>query len=317
MIWRVRARDVWRIWRLLIALSVITIGLPDSARADEYDLFVRAKNAYEAGEYKEAVSRFEELLERGLSNSALALECNKLLAVSYMFTDDRDAAELYFTKLLTISPNYRLDPMLFPIEVVDFFTEIKQKNEERLEALARARAEEDARQKVAEEAHRKAELEKLKRNVYLEREVKQNSLLVALMPFGAGQFQNGHTVKGALFLSGEILLTGATITTYFLHADLRKDAKEPFDSTERREEAERLEAGYRIANQASLVGLSVLAVTGIIDALYNFERETVTWKSVPEREVPSKLRPGGSKPAASLAPRLGRGMVGLEFIGRF
>jgi len=301
----------------IIAFAAIYWPANAHATDDEYDQFVHAKNAYEAGEYEEAVLRFEEMFEAGLNNPALVLECHKLLAVSHLFVGDNEAAERHFAKLLTISPNYVLDPMMLPIAVIDFFTDVKRKNQEKLDALARARAAEEKRRIALEEARRKAEIERLTRNIYMERASEKNSLLVAFVPFGAGQFQNGHILKGALFLSGELLLTAGAVTTYFLHENLRKQANDPFDSPEERESAEQLEKGYRVVNQASIVGLSVLVVTGVIDALYNFEAETVSWKRVPENQVPRDLRRGRTKSETTLLPRIGEGMVGLEVVGRF
>ncbi|MCP4602514.1 MAG: hypothetical protein GY847_18690 [Proteobacteria bacterium] len=302
---------------VLAAIVALAVTWPLLARADEYSQFIRAKNAYDVGEYKEAVSRFHDLLEIGLSSKALALECHKLIAVSYLFVGDQEAAEYHFSELLTISPEYSLDPMMFPIEVIDFFTEVKGKNEDRLKALARVRAQEKKRRKAIEEANKKAEFEKLRRNVYLERTYKENSLLVAMLPFGIGQFQNGHTVKGALFLGGELVLAASTVTTYFLHESLRQEAKEPFKSSYDRDDFDRREVGYRITNQASLVALSVLAVTGIIDSLYNYQSEVVTWKRVQEKDVPANLRPGKSIPDTSFVPYIGEGIIGIDIIGRF
>ncbi len=305
----------------LLVTTIVLAGMywPANAHAteDEYDQFVHAKNAYEAGEYEEAVSRFEKVFDAGLNNPALILECHKLLAVSYLFVGDNEAAERHFAKLLTISPDYVLDPMMLPIAVIDFFTNVKRKNQEKLDALARVRAAEEERRIAQEEARREAEIERLTRNVYLERTYEKNSMFVAFVPFGAGQFQNGHILKGALFLSSELLLTAGAVTTFFLHESLRKQANETFDSPEERESAEQLEKGYRLANQASIVGLSVLVVTGIIDALYNFESEKVTWKKVPENEVPRDLRRGRNNSKTTLMPRFGEGLVGLEIVGRF
>jgi hypothetical protein len=138
-----------------------------------------------------------------------------------------------------------------------------------------------------------------------------------MVPFGAGQFQNGHMVKGALFLSGELLLTASAISTYFLHEGIRPRAAEPFESPDDREKIERLEASYRIANQASLVALAALAVTGIIDALYNFKPETIEWRKINEDEVPTDLRPGKATPRATLSPSFGEGLIGIGIVGRF
>lgn len=305
-------RCAW-VWIILF-----TFALPLPLLADEYNSFIRAKNAFDRGDYQEAVSRFDELIERGVRNPALLLECHKLMGVSYLFVGDRDAAENQFSKLLTIAPEFDLDPMLFPIEVVDFFNEIKLKNEEKLKTLAQARAREEKRRKEREEAKRQAELEALRQTIYYERTKQQNSLLVALIPFGAGQFQNGHKVKGALFLAGELLFVSAAVTTFFLHANLRSQASEPFQLSSEREKAERLELGYRIANRASLVGLGALIAGGIIDSLYNFQRERTTWQRIEEGAVPDGLREKGKKKTKlSLIPSLGTDSVGMVVRGRF
>jgi tetratricopeptide (TPR) repeat protein len=297
---------------LLVSLALLA---PSTALADEFDQFAGGKNAFESGEYEVAVTRFEELLNSEPRNPALILETHKFLAVSYLFIGNQVEAEANFLKLLTLSPEFELDPMVFPIEVVDFFTEIKQKNDERLAELARVRAAEEAARRKAEEEARQEELAKLARTYYLERSREENSLLVALMPLGAGQFQNGHTVKGALFLSGELLLGATAMTTYFLHESLRPRSKEPFGSKSDRRSYERLEAGYRITNYASLVALAVVTSLGIIDSLYHFEREKTVWREVEEDDVPDNLELSPRK--AALLPFASESTIGLCATGYF
>jgi tetratricopeptide (TPR) repeat protein len=300
---------------LVVLLALVALLAPRAVCADEFDRFAYARNAYEAGEYEAAVTRFEALLASEPRNPALVLEAYKLLGVSYLFVGNKERAEETFIKLLTRSPEYTLDPLVFPIDVVDFFTVVKDKNDEQIAALAAARAAEEEARREAEEAARQAALEKLKRNVYIERSRRENSLLVAMLPLGAGQFQNGDNLKGALFLGGEVLLGATALTTYILHEGLRPRSERPFSSPSDRKAYEQLEKGYRITNQASLVALGVLTTIGIIDALYGFERETVTWHPVKEKDVPDELR---YKPvAARLMPVVGDSMVGLGAAGTF
>ncbi len=298
---------------VLVALAV---AIPIRLAADEFDDFTKARNAYEAGEYVAAVERFTALLAGEPRNPAIVLESQKLLGVSYLFVGDQAAAEAALLKLLTLSPEFELDPMLFPIEVIDFFTDVKARNDERLAALARARAAEEEARLKAEEERRLAEIEKLKRNVYLERNLERRSWLVAVLPLGAGQFQNGETVKGALFLGGEVLLGAAAATTFGLHENLRDHATEPFESAEDREAYESMEAGLRIANQVCLGALAAVAIAGIIDSAVRFEKETVTWQPVEEREVPTHLRPGGET-RTRIVPLFGGSSMGLGAAGSF
>jgi hypothetical protein len=298
--------------------SLLTVGGARPIFGDEYDDFAIAKNAFDAGEYQEAVKRFDVLLKRGLQNPSLVIESHKLIGISYLFIGNQELAESHFTKLLTLAPNFTLDPLLYPIEVIDFLTKIKQENQKRLEALAKAKALEEAARKAEEAARQKAETEKLKRNIYIEREVHKGSLLMAALPFGAGQFQNGEKIKGYLFLSGELILTAASITFFFLHAGLRDDAEAPVETPAQRENLELREKVYRIGNHVSLGALGAVTAAGIIDALLRFKKETASWKRVKEKDVPEELRPKpGSGAHLSVTLQTGNNLFGVSLGGRF
>jgi hypothetical protein len=296
--------------RAIAIIGAAALALASArARADEFEDFANAKNAYEAGEYQAATTRFEALKASQPKNKGLVEELHKLLAVSYLFLGNQTEAEKNFIEILSNDPEFTLDPLVFPIDVIDFFSEVKRRHAERLDALSAARAAEDiARQKEAAQKSR-LELEKLKRNVYLGREVRRRSLLVAFLPFGAGQFQNDHRVKGALFLSGELLLTAASVTTFVLHERLRRVAADPIESSSDLARYDRLETGTRIANTACVTALSALAIAGIIDSLFYFQKETITWRRLDEREIPVELRP---RPvAARIAPFAAPGALGI------
>lgn len=314
-------RKFWTRAATSAVLAAICLWAPRAA-ADEYEFFVKAKNAYEAGEYEEAVKRFESLLEGSIDSTALLLESHKLLAVSYLFVGDEKRAEHHFTEMLMVDPKYELDPLIFPISVLDFFVSIKQKNQERLDALVKAREKAEAQRRAQEAARRTLQCEQQKRNIYIERERRRHSLVVAMIPFGAGQFQNGHVAKGIVFLSGEVLLSAAVTTTFVMHERLRTQADTPFESRSTRRRYERFEASYRIANQVTAAALGAAVVAGIIDALFFYEPEAVVWKRVEEPSVPEELRfrydeANPKKTSAFLAPLVGENIVGLGLMGRF
>ena len=281
----------------------------------EFRDFENAQNAYNAGEYQTAVDRFEAILSSEISNQALLQDTHKLLAVSYLFVGDREKAEAHFTALLTLQPDFNIDPLAYPIDVIDFFTDVKNRYAEQLRALRTEKLAEKAARKKAEEEKRRRTLEKLRHNVYISRDRKEHSKLLALMPFGLGQFQNNHKIKGAIFMSAEILLTAAATTTFILHEGLRPRGKKPFKSTDERHKYERLEIGYRVANQASLISLGTIAILGIIDSLYYFKSESITWEKINENSVPKHLRPNNL--AASITPAVTGNAIGISFGGIF
>ena len=300
--------------RVLFTLYVLLFRL-SPAVGDEYDEFALAKNAFDAGEYQEAVRRFDTLLTKGMQNPSLIIESHKFIAISYLFIGNETSAETHFNKLLTRAPDFTLDPLLYPIEVVDFFTKTKQKSKKQLEALAKAKAIEAQKQRALEAARQRAEAEKLRRNIYFEREVRKGSLLVALLPFGAGQFQNRKPVKGTLFLSAELLLGGAAMTFYFLHESLRDEASKPSVDSDRRDTLMQRERIFRIANFASIGALVLIAGIGVADALLQFKAETIVWKRVRESDVPDDMRHKPTSTSASL--KLIPSPFGLSLSGCF
>ncbi len=265
-------------------------SLPAGAQ-DPFVEFAKAKNAFDAGDYPEACRRFEAFLSTASDNPALIAETHKYLGVSYLFLNEKEKAEEQFVQLLNMEPEFMLDPLIFPIDVVDFFTEVQQKHAQRLARIAEAEARAEAEKKAQEEKERQLAIEKLRTHVYLERHVKEHSLLVALMPFGAGQFQNGQRRKGVLFLTGELTLMSAGIVTFALHESLRKEAETPFYSAKTKKKYERLETGYRIANHASLISVGVLMLAGIVDSIYFFSQRDTTWRKLEEKDVPPRYQP--------------------------
>ena len=276
---------------IYILLAGLIVFVPVKIFAqDAFIEFTNAKNSFDAGQYEQAASRFEKLENKNLNNQALTTEVHKYLAVSYLFLDKKKEAEEQFVLLLNGNPGFDLDPLVFPIDAVDFFTEIKLRYAQKLTKISEAKKQAEIEKLKEKERKKQAEIEKLKTTVYLQKEVKRNSKLVAFMPFGAGQFQNEHTKKGIIFLTVQLTLSASSIVTFALHESLKKDGKEPFYSEKSLKDYEKLEKGYRIANQISLISLGTMMMWGIIDSLYYFNPYTVSWKYVDKSLVPAKYK---------------------------
>jgi hypothetical protein len=289
------------------------------AQEDEYAAYLKAKSAFDSGDYVTAAARFDALLERTPSNPALAVECHKYAGVAFLFIGDEDRSRRNFYNLLSLSPDYALDPLLFPIEVVDFFISVKSSNAERLEELRRAKALEETRRRQAEEAKKQAELAKLAKTFYIQRAEQSRSLLVALMPLGAGQFQNGHKVKGGLFLAAEALLIAAATTSYALHESLRREASSPIAEDSVLHDLENRELASRAVNQACLFTLGGVLIAGVIDALYYYRPNVVTWRQIEEKDIPDGLlhRQGTSISSPKKGPKISLELKGMGLRGRF
>lgn len=301
---------------LLGGVLAIGLGAVEARASDDYDLFFHAKNAYDAGDYPEAVNRFSAALQ-SLSKRELIIDSHKLIAVSYLFLGDRDKAESHFRQLFTLDPDAKLDPVMFSPDIVDFFSETKLKYKEEIDAIKKALLEQERKEKQDQQAQFELRCESLKRNIYFERQLERKSRIVALLPFGAGQFQNGHRIKGWLFLGGEVLLGAAAAVSFLLHEQLRSSAEEPTASVATRDDYANREQIYRITNYISLGAMATVMLTGILDSLYHFRAMTVSWQRIPEDRVPPHLRHKKEKQDLSFVPSVGITSVGIAVAGRF
>jgi tetratricopeptide (TPR) repeat protein len=156
----------------------------------------KAREAYRNGQYSVALPLFNALLypppprlasKRDLTDAYLAL------GVCRFETGDAAGAKREFEQALELDSETSIDPLIVSDQAVrDAF------NETRLDIKGRERAE-------AEAKHR-AELRQIRNGMV---GVEPHSLVVALLPFGLGQFQNNQPGKGTLFAAAE----GATFGT--------------------------------------------------------------------------------------------------------
>jgi tetratricopeptide (TPR) repeat protein len=280
------------IYRTLLGPAFVVIVVLASAHpaaANELDDFQQARMAYESQNYGKAAELFEALIGGDvpkLRNRPLLLESRKYLAASYLFLGLRDDAEKEMERLLLEEPTYELDPLGFPAEVQKLFSEVNQRLEtlRREEELRRRQMEEEARirdeKKLQDRRKKSLELLEMAETDRIER---INSRWIAMIPFGVGQFQNGHTGLGTFFAISESLMAALNITSFFLHQHL--EGQMPAD--DELGEARFAEKSFRITNQVTLGAFAILALGGIVDAQVRFKP---SWSKKRHRKLPDDLR---------------------------
>ena len=138
--------------------------------------------------------------------------------------------------------------------------------------------------------------------------IETHSRWLASLPFGVGQFQNGHAALGAALAVGGGALAGAAITLKLLHDALPTPSTWALLLPADQAAASALERGYRIANQLAMAALATLAVVGVIDAQIRFVPAVTRVRSRP-------LPPDADPQDASAT--LGIGPSGARFLLRF
>lgn len=286
-------------------VACLLAGATGRAMADDLADFQRARNAYDAGDYPLAVERFRELLGRDPPpGRAVREECLQFLGAALLFLGNEDQASAVFDQLLVLEPDWELDPAIFPTPILDVFARVKSQMRERLAALQAAEqqlAELERQRQIEEDRRRREALRAALEPRYLARMSDERHLVLAFMPLGVGQFQNGQEAKGWTFLGIEAGLAAANLWTFLSWDWYRREANE-WRGTTRGDQAAAYADGYKYASWAVLGSLLAVIVAGVIDALVFYEDPGTQWRLLSPEEVPEDQRLPVRDPAEFLPP---------------
>ena len=186
----------------------------------------RAKDRFEFGAYAEAAGALRQLLA-GTPNlsDADAVDAYRMLGIAEYQLLDKPAARTAFVHLLSVEPDYRLDPFLVPPPIVEFFDKVKKEHEPTLAPLRERRRELREQQSMADEAKRRLLAEEQTRTGPPAKvvRVEEHVYLFNWMPLGAGQFQNGDRAKGTAIAAGQIVLGLVNISAIVFHNQISQD----------------------------------------------------------------------------------------------
>ncbi|MCU0691576.1 MAG: hypothetical protein MUF54_09255 [Polyangiaceae bacterium] len=294
-----------------LAVSVSLLG-SRAALADDYAEFEKARNPYSAGRYDVAAERFAELLDPGADNALrdpnLIERARTYRAASLIALGSLNDADAEIERVLRTNPNAFPDPVVFPTQVLDRFTDVRTRIRDELEAKAREKAEKERGEREREraaKAHEQARVAELERLARQQVRVVENSRWISLVPFGVGQFQNDQDGLGWAFFSVQAALATTTIVTAGIHQSLQSRGTEPNID---KHDLNARSATMQTINNAAWIGWALATVGGVVHAQLTFVPEK---REVRQRELPERLR---AQPSLAVAPE-GGGAVGL--VGMF
>ena len=301
---------------------VFVLGFASVSFADVQAEIEKGRAAYVAKNYVEAGPHFRRVLEpnekRDPSQTSIARMYLGAIALAEGHRDD--AAKLFETLLLD-DQLYEPDPLSFPTDVINLFIDTRSQLREKLNAAAAERAQLEALRRAREEADRKAKeawLLQIQELAGQEKITVRSSRVIASVPFGVGQFQNGQVGLGAAFLGLEAALLAASVVTlpfYVSAIDSKNSEFAKLDPERKAQSYANRAASIQALNQAFVAIFAVTAVGGIVQAHWAFMPERAEVKPRPIPPVPTGQ--GGQK--ATLSPMFfgveGGGVGGLT--GRF
>jgi hypothetical protein len=205
----VRSRHAW-----VIAAVMALIAAPRSARADAQGDLEKGYSAFAAHKYSEAEGRLRALAlldanAGDLKDPDIAADARMYLGAVLVAEKKKEEASSVFEKLLRDKPDYEPDRLRVPLEAVDTFIDVKTRLRAELEKQLAEKVQREQADRARAEAVKQRAAQRfamLEKFAGEERVVAENSRWKAILPFGVGQFQNGQTDLGWVFLSGESLL---------------------------------------------------------------------------------------------------------------
>jgi hypothetical protein len=286
---------------LLLALS---LAARTAGASPEQDLR-EAAQAYSRGEYGSAVRLLRPLLypRLRLASQDQVVRAYKLLGVSYIFEKEHGEAEKQFMAILSLRPDYRLDPLVDPAAAVAFLAEVKRKNAAKIREIQERERREAERRRIEEERRRQEERRREldREQLVIERTVVRRVYWVSFLPLGLGQLQNGHRKKGFALMGTQLALGGLSLASAIAYRYTWPTGRIP---------AEEYDRARAVAITQVVSGALCLATIayGIIDALVYYRSESVSERQIKRKPTARKL-----SLTPLFAPRAGGIGLGLTF----
>lgn len=292
--------------RPLVLGCVLSVSV--LAHADEKSDLEKGRNAYVTKQYVEADARFSAMLNPAtgtLKSPEVINEARMIWGAVYMAMKRTTDAEALFERVIRQDNQYQPDPLTFPTEVLDKFTDVRARLQDEINAQKQREAQEAAAKKAREEAEKLRQQERLKVLEQLARTetvTEVHSRWVALAPFGVGQFQNGKRRLGTFFAVTEAVLAVASGVAFGVY-QAQVAARSDYDSTHpysfsytpvHNQYVARETAAFVVTD--SIGGaFALLAIVGIVEAQVGFvpEKATTRLRTLPSARLVPLLSPAG------------------------
>jgi len=284
------------------ALILAAVLWASSAFADQNADFEKARVAYVKKDYVEADARFAAMLDPKtgtLTNPDLIQQAEFGWGAVKFALGDKVAAHGLWEKVIRQSTGqFQPDPLTYPTGVInDFIQEKADLAATIAKQISEAAAEAAAQRKrdAEERARLQARVKELEKLASEETVVTRNSRLVALLPFGIGQLQNGEKGLGFLLLGTESVAVLATVVLFFpyrYYVDQANAASNMIGTARDRQtlhdEYAAIAQNIRTADLITLGALGAVAIAGIIEAEVAFKpaftstrtRKLAVWPSL-------------------------------------
>lgn len=192
-------------------------------------------------------------------------------------------SDAQFLNVLRSEPTLTLDALVYPASVIDVFEGVRKANAKELDAIA-------ANNQGPQTPQPGTQLQ----TIYIQRSVTTNSWSLNLLPFGAGQFQNNHLIKGSFFAATQAVALTLNVVSYFVIRGLRNEETGFFDTGGGTSSSSNFAQAlvWRQVQYGSLGTFAGLYLWSMIDGMYYHQPETFRYLrtlDAPPKELTPRL----------------------------
>jgi hypothetical protein len=266
-----------------------------------------ARNTFEYGSYEDARRLAEELLTgHRLAEERDLVEAYRIIGLSHFYLNHTESARRSFIELLSVDPDFTMDPLLVPPAAVAFFDGVKRDKADLLAPIRERRRVLAEQERLAAEARRRLLEESLRRQTEPDRpvlvqRVETRTFVVNLLPFGAGQFQEGRPAWGAGFAGAQVAALVVSGVSYGLIESLRNTTSGRFTGPDYGKAKQ-----YEVVKFGALAAFGALYVGGVVESLLRYQGSESRIEALAQpqaRPLPEGVKlPPPEPPAAEPAP---------------
>lgn len=209
----------------------------------------KAESNFEYGKYENTILDLESYLhnKKDILNSSEMIKIYRILAISNFYLKNLDNSALYIKRIFFIQSDFQFDPVMVSPEFIEFTKKILKIHKDEIE-----------KNKLFLE-----EYEKFNNPKKFKKKIKKKSFYSNFIPFGIGQFQNGHTYKGYFVITLQSIFLLTNLTSYTLLKYYQKNDY-TFDNSELAETG-------AIINQISFFSFILIYLYGTVDGIVYYQ----------------------------------------------
>jgi hypothetical protein len=260
-----------------LALALTTAGTSEAAGANQQFDLEKGRQLYKDGKHAECEGYFAGALDGAapsITEPELVSQARMIRGTCDLYLGRQGDALVQFERIVRLDAKFEPNPIDYPTGVLDEFHKTKQRVLAEPVTTPEAELKKQLEQSRADLLKMQAKYDALRTRYADETVVVRRSRLVAAIPFGVGQFQNGDDGLGVFFLTTESIALATATVSFIIHESIPSNPADP-------NKARSSEISARLFNWIGVGSFLALAIGGVVQAELGFVPQTIETRKRP------------------------------------